>query len=78
MTHTTQSADTPALIHPALALQEQIREAVYTLRELTWDNGIIGNTSHAAEDAEENAAHKVTALVAELVALTLGLNEVAS
>ena len=59
--------------HPALALQEQIREAVDTLRTMAWDNGISGNTSHAAEDAEENAAHKVSALVAELVVLTLGL-----
>lgn len=65
---------TPA-IHPALTLQGQIFDAVHTLRELTWDNGVTGNQSHTAEDAEENAAHRVTALVVELVALALGLNE---
>jgi len=60
--------------HPALVLQEQIRTAVDTLRSLAWDNGINRNTSHAAEDAEDNAAHKVFELVAELVALAAGLD----
>jgi hypothetical protein len=73
----TQSAPSAALIHPALKLQEQIREAVDALRSLAWDNGITGNTSHAAEDAEENASHRVSTLVVELVALAAGL-EVAS
>jgi len=71
---TMQSPDTSGLIHPALVLQEQIRAAVDTLRSLAWDNGITGNTSHAAEDAEENASHKVSALVVELVALAAGLD----
>jgi len=71
---TIQSPDTSGLIHPALVLQEQIRTAVDTLRSLAWDNGITGNTSHAAEDAEENASHKVSALVVELVALAAGLD----
>ena len=76
--HTTQSAEPASVIHPALNLQEQIREAVDTLRSLAWDNGITGNTSHTAEDAEENAAHKVMSLVIELGALALGLDEVAA
>ena len=72
--HIMQSPDTSSVIHPALVLQEQIRAAVDTLRSLAWDNGITGNTSHAAEDAEENASHKVSALVVELVALAAGLD----
>jgi hypothetical protein len=76
-THATQSVEPAPVIHPALKLQEQIREAVDNLRSLAWDNGITGNTSHAAEDAEENASHRVSSLVVELVALAAGL-EVAS
>ena len=72
--HIMQSPDTSGLIHPALVLQEQIRAAVDNLRSLAWDNGITGNTSHAAEDAEENASHRVSALVVELVALAAGLD----
>jgi len=74
----TQSAESAAVIHPALDLQARIFAGVENLRGLAWDNGILGNYSHAAEDAEEDAAHKVTALVAELVALALGVSEVAA
>ena len=75
----TQSAESAAVIqHPALDLQARIFAGVENLRGLAWDNGVLGNFSHAAEDAEEDAAHKVTALVAELVALALGVAEVAA
>ena len=78
MSTQAQSVTPAAVIHPALDLQDRIFASLEALRDLTNKHVETHNMSHAAEDAEANAAHKVTALVAQLVALALGVAEVAS
>ena len=67
---------TGAVTHPALEAQERVFDALRRVRAAAWDAGSKGNYSHAAEDNEENIAHEVTAAIADLVKLALGVSEV--
>ena len=77
-THTHSVHTGAAVIHPALAAQDRAFDALRRVRAAAWDAGSKGNYSHAAEDNEENIAHEVTAAIADLVKLALGVAEVAS